>query len=336
MPKPKGGLGRGLNSLIPQQPYAPQTDTASESRSGEPLSTEVAPPPEPVADLPVGSTRQDTVMLTEYAPGFLDAPIASITPNPHQPRQAMRETDLDDLAASIREHGVLQPLVVTRAEGREGYTLVAGERRWRAALLAGLNTVPVVVKEATPREMLELALVENLQRADLNPLEEAAAYKSLLDDFGMTQEDVSTRVGKSRVAVTNSLRLLTLPRPVQESLAAGLITAGHARAILQVQGEADQLRLLELAVADGLSVRQVEALARQLAERPAPPKQEEKVHEEEEPIFNEVRELEDRFRNALGTRVQLSRSSRGGRLVIYFYSNEELDRIYGTIVGDDE
>src|SRR5690349_5918891 len=160
MPKPKGGLGRGLNSLIPQQPSATQVDTAPEPPPVETLPAGVAPPTEPIAEPSVQPTQQDTAVRADYAPGFLDAPIASITPNPHQPRQAMSETDLDDLAASIREHGVLQPLVVTRAEGREGYTLVAGERRWRAALLAGLNTVPVVVKEATPREMLELALVE--------------------------------------------------------------------------------------------------------------------------------------------------------------------------------
>lgn len=326
MPKPKGGLGRGLDSLIPQQP----------GETPAPADVPLPRPGQPVAE-PAGEVT--TVLVpdtaTASASGLLQVPVESITPNPHQPRQEIREAELDELASSIREHGVLQPLVVTRAEGREGYTLVAGERRWRAALLAGLTDIPVVVKEATPREMLELALVENLQRADLNPLEEAAAYKSLMDDFGLTQEEVSARVGKSRVAVSNSLRLLRLPRPVQESLAAGLITEGHARAILQVPAEADQLRLMELTVADGLSVRQVEVIARQLAERPTAEPKDEKAPREEEPIYSEVRELEDRFRNALGTRVQLSRSSRGGKLVIYFYSNEELDRIYGTIVGEE-
>jgi ParB family chromosome partitioning protein len=259
--------------------------------------------------------------------------VGSIEPNPHQPRHAIAEQELDELAASIREHGVLQPVVVTRSEHEGRYNLVAGERRWRAAVIAGLGEIPAIVKEATSRDMLEMALVENLQRADLNPLEEASAYRSLVDEFGLRQEDVAARVGKSRQAVTNALRLLNLPPAAQESLALGLITEGHARAILQVPSEELQLRLLHHTVAEGLNVRQVEALARQLAEQPAEPKARQ---QKEEPLYDEVRDLEERFRNALGTKVQLSRSSRGGRLVIYFYSNEELDRIYGAIVGEDE
>jgi ParB family chromosome partitioning protein len=185
--------------------------------------------------------------------------------------------------------------------------------------------------------MLELALVENLQRADLNPLEEAAAYKSLVDEFGLKQEEIASRVGKSRVAVGNALRLLKLPPAVQESLVLGLISEGHARAILQVPSEDAQLKLLHHTVANGLSVRQVEALARRLAAQPeSAPQQKEEPDTTQPPLYSEVHALEDRFRTALGTKVQLSRSSRGGKLVIYFYSDEELDRIYGTIVGDDE
>ena len=197
--------------------------------------------------------------------------------------------------------------------------------------------VPVVVKEVTSSEQLELALVENLQRSDLNPIEEASAFRSLVEEFGLRQEDVATRVGKSRSAVSNSLRLLTLPEQVQQSLLLGMIEAGHARAILQVPDAEGQLRLMELTVADGLNVRQVEALARRMAEA---------AGQEEQPIkptsaidnalYDELRDLEGRFRDALGTKVQLSRSSRGGKLVIYFYSEEELDRIYGTIVGEEE
>jgi len=186
--------------------------------------------------------------------------------------------------------------------------------------------------------MLELALVENLQRADLNPLEEAHAYQALVEEFGLKQEEVADRVGKSRITVTNALRLLRLPLAAQESLALGLINAGHARAILQVPGEEGQLRLLELAVADGLSVRQVEELARRMAEAANRAQEPEKPARPDtrDDLYDAVRELEDRFRNALGTKVQLSRSSRGGKLVIYFYSDEELDRIYGTIVGEEE
>jgi ParB family chromosome partitioning protein len=265
-------------------------------------------------------------------------PVESIEPNPHQPRQAIGETELDELADSIREHGVLQPVVVTRARREGRYNLVAGERRWRAAEMAGLHAIPAIVKEASSREMLELALVENLQRADLNPLEQAAAYKSLVEEFGMRQEDVAARVGKSRQAVTNAMRLLQLPAAVQQSLALKLITEGHARAILQAPGETLQIRLAEQTVAEDLSVRQVEELARMLAMQAeeAATEEQEKPHKEPDPLYDEMRDLEERFRNALGTKVQLSRSSRGGRLVIYFYSNEELDRIYGAIVGEEQ
>jgi ParB family chromosome partitioning protein len=243
---------------------------------------------------------------------------------------------LEELALSIREHGVLQPLVVT-GKGDGTYALVAGERRWRAARVAGFESVPVIVKEVTTSEMLELALVENLQRADLNPVEEASAYKSLVDEFGLKQDEIATKVGKSRSAVSNSLRLLTLPPEVQESLLLGMIEAGHARAILQVPDAQQQKRLMELTVADGLSVRQVEALARKMAEAAGQVEQPAKATSAVDAILSdELRALEERFRNALGTKVQLSRSSRGGKLVIYFYSEEELDRIYGTIVGDEE
>lgn len=272
--------------------------------------------------------------------GIVQLPVDAIAPNPHQPRQAMSQEELTELADSIREHGVLQPVVVTRTGAPHGheYTLIAGERRWRAAMLAGLRTVPAIVKEASSAEMLELALVENLQRADLNPLEEASAYRSLLEEFGLKQDEVAMRVGKSRQAVANALRLLKLPVPAQESLAKGLITEGHARALLQVPDEEMQLRLLERIVAEGLNVRQTEELARRLAEhsrsqtqppeQPSPPPQ--------PPLYDPMRDLEDRFRTALGTKVQLSKSKRGGKLVIYFYSDEELERIYEAIVGDEQ
>lgn len=317
MPKPKGGLGRGLSALIPQDPTPEPTPTDTQHLAPE---TPTAP---------------HASRITFHAPGLIEVPVASISPNPRQPRQEMHAADLEELAASIREHGILQPPVVTHDPDADTYTLVAGERRWRASILAGLQAIPVLVKEATPREMLELALVENLQRADLNPLEEATAYKSLIEEFGLTQEGVASRVGKSRVSIGNALRLLKLPPAVQESLILGLITEGHARAILQVPSEEAQLRLLHHTVADGLSVRQVEALARRLAQQPVT-QQKAEPDNTPPPLYSEVHALEDRFRNALGTKVQLSRSRRGGKLVIYFYSDEELDRIYGTIVGEDE
>lgn len=322
MTKKRGGLGRGLGALIPQGSVEPEEAGAA---AAEPEAALTAQPTAAVAG-------------EQAAAGVLDVPVDSIRPNPHQPRQAIQPEQLEGLAASMREHGVLQPLVVMRSDDGAGYTLIAGERRWRAARVAGLESVPAIVKEATPREMLELALVENLQRADLNPLEEAHAYQALVEEFGLRQEEVAERVGKSRITVTNALRLLKLPLAAQESLALGLINAGHARAILQVPDEEGQLRLMELAVADGLSVRQVEELARRMAEAASRAQEPEKPAKQEtrDDLYDAVRELEDRFRNALGTKVQLSRSSRGGKLVIYFYSDEELDRIYGTIVGAEE
>ena len=327
MQKRKGGLGRGLGSLIPQGPAAGGEETDADHAANHAqvaASASVAP-----------AARQ-------AAPHAQDSPLAvptgAIVPNPHQPRQALAPDELEELADSIREHGVLQPLLVTRPAGGDSYVLVAGERRWRAAMKAGLDTVPVVVKEASSRQMLEMALVENLQRADLNPLEEASAYRALVDEFGLKQEEVAARVGKSRVAVGNSLRLLKLPEPILEALAQGQITEGHARALLQVPGETEQVWLLQKIIADGLNVRQVEAFARKLAERAEQAEKADasETREQGKELFDENRALEDRFRDVLGTRVQLSRSSRGGKLVIYFYSNEELDRIYGTIVGQEQ
>ena len=314
MPK-KGGLGRGLGALIPQT-IAEEELKPSEVQP----SVKSAPTDQPAQS---GST------------GLLEVGVENIVPNPRQPRQEIRAQELDELAASIGEHGLLQPLVVTHNSDEGTYSLIAGERRWRAAILAGLATVPVLVKEASSREMLELALVENVQRADLNSLEEATAYQALVEEFGLKQEEVATRVGKSRQAVSNALRLLKLPAVIQESLALGLITEGHARAILQVPDEDLQIRLMEQAVAEGLNVRQVEALARRLAGNTGLTEAKEAPEAKDEDLYSEMHALEDRFRNALGTKVQLSRSRRGGKLVIYFYSDEELDRIYGTIVGEE-
>jgi ParB family chromosome partitioning protein len=255
--------------------------------------------------------------------GIIEVPLASISPNPHQPRAPIRDQDLVELAASIQEHGILQPLLVTRAG--EGYQLIAGERRWRAARLAGLQEVPVLVKDVAPREMLELALVENLQRADLNPLEEAAAYFQLLEEFGLTQEQIARRVGKSRVAVANTLRLLKLSNPVQEALLAGKISEGHARALLGLEQAEAQEAALRTVLRNGLSVRQTEELVRQMSGA-----RERKTAREKPP---ETRALESRFREALGTRVNLTRTEKGGRIIIYFYSDEELDALYERIVG---
>ncbi|MFQ6101449.1 MAG: ParB/RepB/Spo0J family partition protein [Anaerolineae bacterium] len=263
------------------------------------------------------------------AQGVIEVDLASITPNPHQPRAPIRDQDLVELAVSIEEHGVIQPLIVTRV--LDGYQLIAGERRWRAARLAGLPTVPVVVKDVVPSEMLELALVENLQRADLNPLEEAMAYRQLAEEFGLTQEQVARRVGKSRVAVSNTLRLLKAARPVQEALLEGKISEGHARALLALEQAEAQQAALKTVLKKGLNVRQTEELARRLLGLRRESRERRPAREKSP----ETRALEARFRESLGTKVNLTRSGEGGRIVIYFYSEEELDALCERIVGSE-
>lgn len=265
------------------------------------------------------------------ATGVQEVDIDAIAPNPHQPRATLDDAALADLADSIRQHGVLQPLLVTRVdEAGIAYRLIAGERRWRAAKRAGLTRVPVTVKETAPRDLLELALVENVQRADLGPLEEAAAYRQLADEFDLTQEQIAQRVGRSRVAVANLLRLLNAPPEIKEALQAGRISEGHARALLGLGSAAEQAEALALVEREGLTVRQTEELIRRWlaagqSQRPAPP-----------PRPLEFDRLEDRFRRALGTRVTLQKGRKGGRLVIHFFSDEELNGLYGRIVGADD
>jgi len=264
-------------------------------------------------------------------PGMSEVAVDLIVPNPMQPRQALDMEALQELADSIREHGLIQPLIVTSIQDPTSdaqYQIITGERRWEAAKMAGLTRVPVIVKEATPQEMLELALVENIQRADLNPLEEAAAYRQLMDDFGLTQEQVAEKVGKSRVTVANSVRLLRLPVEIKRALAEGQISEGHARALLALNERADQLKVLEAIVKKSLSVRQTEEMVRRVAAGTQPGRR-------GEPPSPETEALENEFRNALGTKVRLLRSKKGGKLVIQFYSEEELEAIYRIIVGGD-
>jgi ParB family chromosome partitioning protein len=296
------GLGRGLSALIPSStPAAP----------GQPGSAEVAT-------------------------GVLMVAVTDIVPNPRQPRAATPPDTLVDLAASIREHGLIQPLIVTRTPrtDRAPYQLIAGERRWRAAQMAGLGEVPVVVKEATPQQSLELALVENIQRADLNPLEEADAYQALMTDFGLSQQEVAQRVGKSRVAVANVVRLLRLPERVKTLLTGGGLTEGHARALLGLSDDGLIVQAAEQVVTRDLTVRQTEELVRRLAGPEEPVALEvDPDAERDDPEELLTRQLEDAFRKALGTKVALSRGRRGGRLVISFYSEEELQAIYERIVA---
>ena len=261
--------------------------------------------------------------------GVQEIELDAVEPNPFQPRAAFSTEDLDGLAASIREHGVIQPLIVTRSEVGTPFRIVAGERRWRAARLAGKSTVPAIIRESTPREMLEVALVENVQRADLSVIEEATAYRQLVDEFGLTHGDIAARVGKSRVAVTNALRVLDAPEELKVALQSGTISEGHARALLGLPSSVEQVAALQLVVSRELSVRQTEALVREWQAGGA------RRREAPSPSPT-VRRLEDAFRRALGTKVEVVRGRKGGRLVIHYFSDEELDGIFHRIVGVDD
>ncbi len=258
-----------------------------------------------------------------------EIPISRIRRNPYQPRRRFDVDELQQLATSIRDHGIIQPVLVT--ETLDGYQLVAGERRVRAAELAGLERVPAVVRQLAPRDQLELALVENLQRADLDPIETALAYRQLLEEFGFTQEQLAERVGRARSTVANTLRLLDLDERVQAAVADGAITEGHARALAGLD-TADQPRLLDLVVVRDLSVRETEALVRRLRERETsdPPSGEDRASDATDPDRERV---EEELRRALGTKVRLDRTRRGGRIVIEYYSEEELGRLYERLIG---
>ena len=256
-----------------------------------------------------------------------ELPVAKIHPNPHQPRTRMDPVDMEELAASIREHGVIQPLIVTESDQPGGYTLIAGERRLLAAQQAGLAAVPAIIREASDQQRLELALIENLQRTDLGPLEAAEAFRQLAEDFTLSHEEIAIRVGKSRTAVTNTLRLLKLPPNVRQALADGQISEGHARALLALPSPQSQTAVLGTINSRGLSVRQTEALVRKLAAG-------EPSHKETAPRSPEIVVLEDSLRASLGTKVTLNQRRKGGTVVIHYYSDEELTAIIDRIVGE--
>jgi ParB family chromosome partitioning protein len=248
--------------------------------------------------------------------GITEIELDRIAPNEYQPRKVFDDEKLKELAASIKEQGVIQPIIVHKAGS--GYELIAGERRWRASRLAGFKTIPALVKEVTKRELLEMALIENIQREDLNALEAAEAYKRLQDEFKLTQEDLARRVGKERSTVTNFLRILHLPKEIKQDLASGVISMGHAKALLSLERSRDQIHAAALIVKKGLSVREAESLAARLKN---PPK-ERKIRQSQE-----LKSLEEKLKKKLGTKVSISSRSKGGRIVIEYYSVEELDRI---------
>lgn len=276
-------------------------------------------------------------LIPRSSGGLLELELQRIRPNPEQPRLAIDDTALEALADSIRQHGLLQPIVVSQADVDDDvYLLIAGERRWRAAQRAGLRTIPALVKEAAPQARLELALVENVQREDLTPLELAAAYRALVEDHGLTQEQVAQRVGKSRVTVTNTIRLLGLPATARAALADGRISEGHGRALLAAPNEAALQAALTTVLAGRLTVRQTEELVRRKAGGEADrDKQEGRLAPAATPPSADTAYLEERFRQRLGTKVQLLRGRRGGRLVVHFFSDEELQGIYQLLGGEE-
>jgi ParB family chromosome partitioning protein len=284
----RGGLGRGLESLIPG----------------------------------IGAD-------TERGAGS-SVDIDALEPNPLQPRVRWDDEQLDSLATSIREHGIIQPILVTRRGTTKPFQIIAGERRWRAAQRAGLTSVPILVREATPSQILELALVENIQRADLNPIEEALAYRQLTVEFGLKQSEVAERVGKSRPAIANAIRLLSAPESIREAVANELISAGHARALLAIEDPVTQEQVLQQIIRLGLNVRDAERLAQramsETSRRPANTR-----------LDPALQAVQNSLQRALGARVDISRGKgkSGGRIVISFHSDDELTAILEQIAGSD-
>ena len=300
MSQPRRGLGRGLDALLrSSEPPAPGVESAS----------------------------------SEQAADGREIDIDLIAANPQQPRSHFPPEQLEELAGSIREHGIIQPLLVTRAPGG-GFQLIAGERRLQAARLAGLKSVPVVIRQAEDARQLELALVENIQRQDLNPVEEALAFRRLVDEYGLTQDGVARRVGRSRTAISNSLRLLGLEPEIRRSLVAGEVSEGHARALLGLPGGRDRLTAWQTVVKRGLSVRETESLVRRSLERPAERSTPDGGVDGE--VGRPYGDLEAKLRQTLGTRVTIRRKGRGARITIDCYSGEELNAVATTLLGDDE
>ncbi len=257
-----------------------------------------------------------------------EVPLGQIEPNPFQPRVNFDEEKLQELADSIKEHGVVQAVVVSPARGKEGYYLVAGERRCRAARMAGLSRIPALVRDLDERTMIEIALIENLQREDLNPIEEAVAYRRLMDEFGMTQEQLGRRLGKSRPAIANTVRLLALPQKVQEAIIRGELNAGQARPLLSLQEPARQEELARQIVARKMTAREVERLAAKAAAGT------DQGRAEKEPAAEDsiLKELQGSLQRRLGTRVKIYRRGGGGAIEISFYGDDDLDRLLGLLL----
>lgn len=294
------GLGRGLASLIPQKKKTVEAENEANYFGGDESTAKKAG----IGDIALKSV--------------IEVPINTIVPNPFQPRKHFHEEKLQELSESIKIHGIIQPLVVTR-KGIDQYELIAGERRWQASKLAGIEKVPVVVKNVDDQQKLEMALIENIQRHDLDPIEQGRSFKQMQDLFSLTQEEIGQRVGKSRSAVTNTMRLLNLPIEIQKALQEGKISEGHARTILSVSNPEKQRALFELILKENLNVRQVEDRVREISVQPH-----KRRIKDADP---ELSEKEQQLSQVLGTRVKIKKTPKGGQLMIEFFSPEEYDSL---------
>lgn len=304
MAKPKQGLGRGIDSLIPPESKAEKNTGKKETVKVKEVIKEV------IKEVP-----SETMLK-----------ISDIEPNREQPRKMFDQEALEELADSIKQYGVVQPLVVQKKEGY--YEIIAGERRWRAAKLAKIKEVPVIIKDYSPQEVMEIALIENIQRQDLNPIEEAMAYKRLIDEYDLLQDEVAKKVSKSRSAITNSMRLLKLPEEVKDMLINSELSMGHARALLSIDKDEIQLKAAKEIVSKKLSVRDTEKLVKTLMK---PEKEKKQTNPEDEVIYNRI---QNRLEGITGSKVKINRKSGNkGKIEIEYYSNDDLERLLELFEG---
>jgi len=326
----RGGLGRGLAALIPSGPPEGEEQSTTTGHTGE---SEAAPaPPPPSAVQPAGSDGAEEPVSRETEGGsvagavYREVPTEAITPNPRQPRQVFDEEALAELEHSVREFGLMQPIVVRELEGGASFELIMGERRWRACQRAGLEQIPAIVRHTQDDALLRDALLENIHRVQLNPLEEASAYQQLLDEFDVTHDELAERIGRSRPVITNTIRLLRLPMTVQRRVAAGVLSAGHARALLTLDDPDGQEELAGRIIAEGLSVRATEeqVTLKKGEKQPAKKKSPSRKPEEDDP---RVQAIAERLSDRLDTKVKVDFGQRKGRVVVEFGSVEDLQRI---------
>lgn len=346
MAERKGGLGRGLAALIPSAPadidnngktpaiggnasdviFGKQAPKPADAPKGAPKKVQGAPT--------VSAKRDKVIQPVPVGARYQEIPIGQIIPNPKQPRQVFDEDELAELVHSIREFGLLQPIVVR--DTKEGFELIMGERRWRASSKAGLKHIPAIVRETSDEDMLRDALLENIHRVQLNPLEEAAAYQQLLDEFGVTQEQLADKLGRSRPVITNAIRLLNLPVGVQRRVAAGVLSAGHARALLGIKLGDDtadaQAQLADRIVAEGLSVRATEEAVSLINSNGTMP---DKPKRQPVPQPEYLTQAADSLADAWDTKVSVTMGKRKGKIVVEFGDKDDFERIMGLIQGTD-